>query len=763
MRSISLNGEWKLSWWDEQEDDPATKTIPARVPGNVEIDLMRAGELPDVFFGENIRLLRPYEFCTWKYERDFDMPALAEGQRAYLRFEGVDCVARYEIDGQASFESKNALIAHRFEITGLSEGFHRLAVILFSPLLYAEKLPCDASDVALAVNYESLRVRKAPSQYGWDIMPRVLSAGLWRGVYLDVEEPSEMLDVYFATLRLAENAAWMACAFEGRCARRHYQGLGVEIEMTCTGREPFVYRQPLTFPKGRCVFRLPDPKLWMPRGYGEQTLYVASARLTAGGETLAEKTVSVGVRTVRLERSESADAQGGEFRFYVNDAPVFLHGSNWVPADAFHSRDAGRYEKMLALARDLNCNVLRCWGGNVYEDHAFFDLCDRYGILVWQDFAMACGTYPRDDDFCRQMAEEAESVVKKLRNHPSLLLWSGDNECDVFTAQQNGGMNPADNRVTRETLPRVLSRLDPYRPYLPSSPYISPAAWAKDVPIDLLPETHLWGPRDYFKSPFYTQSPAHFVSETGYHGCNNLSSIRSFIDESSLWPWKDNPQWLAHAYEPFGPEGPYAYRIRLMADQIRELFGRDADCLEDFILASQISQAEAKKFFIELSRYKKWRRTGVIWWNLIDGWPQFSDAVVSYDFGKKLAYHYIKRSQRDLCLMFSEPESWRVRLMADNDTLRDRRGRYRVWDGDTGETVLEGEFFAPANQCREAASLRVSHADHRLLLMEWTADGERGVNHYCLGKPPFDLDTYRKWLEKIAALDDSFDATEVGK
>jgi len=148
---------------------------------------------------------------------------------------------------------------------------------------------------------------------------------------------------------------------------------------------------------------------------------------------------------------------------------------------------------------------------------------------------------------------------------------------------------------------------------------------------------------------------------------------------------------------------------------------------------------------------------------MIDGWPQFSDAVVSYDFIKKLAYHYIKRSQQDVCLMFAEPESWHILLMAANDTLSPASGTYRVWDGDTGATLLEGSFDAPANQTNQICKLRISHSDHRLLLIEWTVNGVRGVNHYCLGKPPFDLHQYRGWLEKIAALDNSFIASEVGK
>lgn len=386
--------------------------------------------------------------------------------------------------------------------------------------------------------------------------------------------------------------------------------------------------------------------------------------------------------------------------------------------------------------------------------------------MVWQDFTMACGLFPIDEEFMAVMRHEAESVVTKLRNHPSIILWSGDNECDEFIVGVN--LDPTINRVTREVLPQVVNRLDPYRPYLASSPYISPEAYrlgngdrARMLP--LMPEQHLWGPRDYYKSTFYTQATSHFTSETGYHGCNNLSSIRKFISEDKLWPWQDNDEWLTHAAEMYGHEGPYAYRIKLMADQIHEMFGFDPDNLEDFILASQISQAEAKKFFIELTRCKKWRRTGVIWWNMIDGWPQFSDAVVSYDFIKKLAYHYIKRSQQPICLMMSEPESWHVKLMAGNDTLVSKQGTYRVWDGDTGEVLSEGIFTADANATTEVDRIRISHGDHRLMLIEWVVDGVRSVNHYVLGMPPFSFDRYKNWLKKIAELDGSFDAEQAGK
>ncbi|NLG26167.1 MAG: glycoside hydrolase family 2 [Clostridiales bacterium] len=769
MRKYSLNGEYRLYYADEQVAPGAReyRMVPAQVPGNVEIDLMRAGVLPDIFFGNNVKLLRPYEFYIWRYERAFQAPEWEKGERVHLHFEGVDCFADYYLNGQLFAHTENALIDHRFDVTELlREGENRLAVELHSPMLHAAAQPYDAYSSHLRDNYESLRVRKAPSAYGWDIMPRTLSAGLWRGVAIEIEGPDRIESVYLTTRSLGKGRAIMSCAFETRSDAPFMADLALRLTGRVNGEVKFQLERSLRFVCGRFDFTVDDPLLWWPSGYGDANVYDVTIELVRGGAVVDSLVTPMGIRTIKLVRADKTGGHEGEFVFVVNGHKVLCKGSNWVPADAMHSRDAARYQDMLALWTDTHCNIVRCWGGGVYEDHEFYDYCDRHGIMVWQDFVMACGVYPIDPEFAREFGREAEVVVRKLRNHPSIALWSGDNECDALMLAQSG-QDPAWNHLTRTVLPDVIHRHDPNREYLPSSPYVSPevAAISRNYHEieNMLPEAHLWGPRDYFKSVFYANTDAHFASETGYHGCNSLSSIKNFISADKLWPWQGNDEWLTHASEMNGPGGPYAYRIKLMADQIHELFGFDADNLEDFILASQISQAEAKKFFIEVTRSKKWRRTGVIWWNIIDGWPQFSDAVVSYDFIKKLAYHYIKRSQQDVCLMIAEPESWHVRVLAGNDTLKAAQGTFRVWDADSGETLAGGAFEAPANETTEVAAIRVSHGDHRLFLIEWTIGGVRQVNHYVLGKPPLSFERYKGWLKQIAALDNAFNAGQVGK
>ena len=190
------------------------------------------------------------------------------------------------------------------------------------------------------------------------------------------------------------------------------------------------------------------------------------------------------------------------------------------------------------------------------------------------------------------------------------------------------------------------------------------------------------------------------------------------------------------------------YENRMLANEEKEFFGEAPDKLEDFILSTQITMAEGKKFFVEMTRLNKWRSTGVIWWNIMDGWPQLSDAVVDYYFNKKLAYYYIRRVQQPVCVMVDEPKDWHCRVVVGNDSREDASGHYRLWDGDSDETLLEGDYAAKANENLEVGRVPVFHSGKRLFLMEWTASGKRYGNHYVQGMPPFSLEQYKSWLPK---------------
>jgi beta-mannosidase len=227
---------------------------------------------------------------------------------------------------------------------------------------------------------------------------------------------------------------------------------------------------------------------------------------------------------------------------------------------------------------------------------------------------------------------------------------------------------------------------------------------------------------------------------------------------------------MVHASDPLAGEGRWAYRIELMRKQVRELFGKSPNSLDRFALASQICQAEAKKYFVEMTRLGKWRRTGVLWWNVVDGWPQFSDAVVDYYLGKKLAYHYLRRVQQPVCIMIGELADWHHRVVLGNDSRVDVSGRYSIRNAEDGAEILAGEFFGPANENVELGRVPGSHAEHELYLIEWQSNPARGgsaaaigANHYLAGFPPIDLARYERWLGSIAALSPEFDAEAVAR
>jgi beta-mannosidase len=273
---------------------------------------------------------------------------------------------------------------------------------------------------------------------------------------------------------------------------------------------------------------------------------------------------------------------------------------------------------------------------------------------------------------------------------------------------------------------------------------------AAKLPMEYLTESHLWGPRDYFKSNFYINSMCNFASEMGYHGCPSVESMSKFLSEDKMWPWKDNEEWIIHAASPeTDRNGSYVYRIELMVKQIKELFGKVPETLENFVLASQISQAEAKKFFIEFFRMGKWNRTGIIWWNLIDGWPQFSDAVVDYYFDKKLAYHYIKQSQQPLILAFSEPNNWNCTLTAINDTGKQLNFSYTVKDyTDNNKLVLEGSGTV-GDSVLSVSDIAYSQGEKKIYIIDWDCGEYSGRNHYLSGNPPFNLEEYRHFLQEV--------------
>jgi beta-mannosidase len=765
QHTTSLNGRWELSFWEQPETPARTpeamrrmarKTIPARVPGNVELDLLAAGLIPDPMAGGNVWAMRAYEGCQWCYSRAFPAPAAAAGRKIMLCFGGIDCLADIWLNGRLLASPENMLIEHRYDVTDWldKQGENSLQIIIRSAVIESQNHLVEAPGrKGVNANAESGNIRKAPHSYGWDILPRLPSAGLWRDVSLQLVNPVHFTDVFWMT-------DWVDVERKRAGIRVEYQ-LKIpfgeldrhQVVVTLKRNNKIVYQHSellYTHAYGH-RFTLENAELWWPRGYGEAALYEATVAIVdRQGGVLAEDGRRTGLRIVQLEHTGMTTPETlGEFCLKVNGEKIFIKGSNWVPLDALHSRDASWLRDVMDMAVDMNCNMLRCWGGNVYEDHEFFDLCDRNGIMVWQDFAMACDVYPQSDDFAEKIRWEALSVVLKLRSHPSLALWAGNNENDL--AFEN--LDPNNDRVSRRVLPEVLFAWDPARPYLPSSPWHTPAFIKSGGDERLLPEQHLWGPRGYYKAPFYTGTTAHFVSEIGYHGCPNRESLEKMFDKDYVHPWKQNTfewndQWQTKASKYHQHSHSMDGRNDLMLDQIKAVFGDVPADLDRFIFASQSVQAEAMKFFVEFWRMGKFRRTGILWWNLRDGWPVISDAVTDYYCGKKLAYHYIKQVQHDACVMIGDAQEGGHPVAAVNDTRVEKQGGVTVRDLDTGKIIFAGGFVIPANGRTTVGHVPETGAQ-AMWLIEYTIGHERLTNHYLSGKAPFKLADYERWHEKL--------------
>ena len=788
---LDLNGKWslyivpnkevkKLGLIGKTENElkaAGISRIDGSVPGNFELDMMREGLLPDLFFGENPLLAQKLENRHLWYTREFDY--IPDGAAPSLLFEGIDTYGEIYLNGELIGKCDNMLIAHEFPATSIKEGKNELTVHILPTTIEARQFKNTPLNSAQHYNHDSINVRKAGYMFGWDIFGRFVSGGIWRPVSLISKSSNRIDEFYIATSRIAfdkrmgKDIAHINAFLHIEVEEDLLDGYEIEIVGTC-GEKSFKKR---FRPWGvNCVasLRLDDYLLWWPKGKGEQNLYDVEANLYLNGELCDSYNTRFGIRTVKLERTSVIDPEkGGKFEFIINGVKTFIMGTNWVPLDSFPSRNTEHLDAALELVDDIGCNMIRCWGGGIYEEDRFYDLCDEKGILIWQDFAMGCAIYPQTEEFCAMMAKEAEAVIKRLRSHPCLALWAGDNECDCAYGWRFGNrIDPNSNVITRKVLPDQVAIHDPFRDFLPSSPYIDSIAWKTKLPIA---EDHLWGPRDYFKGNYYANSVCAFASETGYHGCPSPDSLKKYIDKDHLWSnFRDNgrpdPQWLVHAASmETDAIGPYEYRIGLMNRQVTEIFGEPTkdnlnaagqllkmfgntaeEALDDYAKASQISQAEAQKYFIERFRIRKDVRGGIIWWNILDGWPQISDAVVDYYKVKKLAYSYTKNSQAPVCLMMDEPDENNVlTLFAANDTMSDVTVNYTVSRVSSGDIAAEGEVTIEANGLSSVCKVALKENEKDHLLIEWSdKNGLAGKNHYTTNIHGISFEKYLEFLKK---------------
>lgn len=751
---LSLNGNWDLygilekdgknpryGWPPDTEH--AALTLSGHVPGNVQLDLYAAGLAPDPFYGDNYYTYMQYEPYSFAYCRHFTVDEMPEGEDIFLRFDGIDTVADVFVNGEWVGHPEDMFVEHEWNVTGLLRmGENSVCVCIYSAMHYIRDKEYPVGMIGTADRNQISYIRKAPHCFGWDIAPRMVTVGIWRDVTLYSRKKTHLTETYFAFSAANEASATLRWAVRFQSTDDDLVDYRITMEATCGDHSFTVHCRPSHISmNGEYTVR--SPKLWWPKGYGDQNLYTMTTKLWRGEELLDEKMEKIGIRHIRLERDFTPGKQ--KFCFWVNETSIFCRGTNWVPMDAFHSRAKERIPAAVQLISDCGCNIIRCWGGGIYEDSLLYELCDREGIMIWQDFAMGNTTYPQDGAIDHLLEDEIHRLLCRIRNHPCVCLYASDNEID----QKNMAFGYPEylvryNRISKELLPRLLQAHDPYRYYVCSSPEVPDGFNLENVP-----EQHTWGPRAWYKDPYYRDCTASFIGEAGYHGCPSPKSIAKFIPSEDLWPTR-NRSWAAHSTENLLYSEGHG-RNELMKDQVKLLFGVDPETLDldTFAFLSQVSQAEALKFFIERARALKWDRTGIIWWNMIDCWPQISDAVVDYYYNKKLAYYYIKASQKDVLVFVGEASGWYYPLYATNDTRQVHHVKWMITDGDTDAVVHQGETTLLPGEKKQVASLRILVSEKRCLLIDMNTDGECYRNHYLTGLPPYDGDWMKKMVRKM--------------
>ena len=772
---LSLNGEWKLDAFP-QPDDGAVRSLPlpaglavksyrATVPGCCEQELQRVGELPDPLVSTNAFAWREYEGHQWLYTKTFVCPPRAAGERAVLNFGGIDTLADVFLNGEKIGESANMLIPQEFDVTGkVREGAENTVQVLIRPVgLASRDVRLGELGGTMGGGADHEHFRKAAHMYGWDIMPHLPVSGLWRDVAFEIRPAVRIEDPAWMVKRIdrRHKGADMRVQFRVRSPFRNWYKATVRASLWRGGVCAAQVEQQFRGAQVALNLWLSNAAFWWPRGAGEPALYDAKIEVVAAdGTVLATDERKVGVRTVALEYDDrKLPERPGRMLFKVNGEPIYVRGVDWVPLDPIPSEQKRHLKDVLPMMADLNANLVRVWGGGVYEPEEFFDWCDRNGVMVWQDFMNGCAVPPMDDAFAAAMHDEVLSVVLQFRNHASIALWAGDNENDIA---RNWGVgrelarNPTKNRINRRIIPDVLHEYDVTRPYLPSSPLVTDEAFRG---LTEPAEDHMWnGPRAWWKTAYYTNTPCWFCSEGGAHGLPARATMEKMFPAGDLTkPWlnpdeKDylklrwTPQWAYRATNPYLDYNNYLiHRNDIVLKQAGALFGDVArHDLDTLIAESQSAQAESIKFQVENFRSQKFKtKGGFVVWNLRDGWPTISDAFTDYYGERKRAYKTLKAAYRNVLVMVTEDG----RLLAINEALKPAKGHVKIVEAKDGSTVWEGDFAVGANGLVEFAKL--SWNGQGLYRIDYTADGAAFRNHYLHGLPPFKWEDYAAWTADI--------------
>ena len=721
MNIQSLTGTWQFreAGGDASPEHGRGDWAPARVPGSVHTDLMALDRIPDPFAADNELRVQWVAERDWEYRCAFQVdPDLLAEERVFLVCDGLDTLADVTLNGQPVGHAENMFRCYRWDVTAhLVEGENELRIIFSSPLAYMRSRQ---SEQPLVGPSQSIpggpHLRKAPCQFGWDWGPQLPPIGIWKDVRLEGYTLARLDDVHVrqhhgqpSSPSLPPGRGKREVTVSADLVVERWRDVDLKGIMRVAAPDGRTQEAEVTLEGGATTgalrIEVAGPQLWWPNGYpsaslragpstlpkagGAQPLYQVEVELYRGETLCDRRTFQLGLRQIELR--QEPDEFGTSFTFVVNGVPVFAKGANWIPADSFPTRiDDGYLEHLVRSAASAHMNMLRVWGGGFYEEERFYDLCDRYGILVWQDFIFSCSIYPDEEAFFENVRVEAVENVRRLRHRASLALWCGNNEMEWgwvawgWRDPDSQRYKAAYDRLFHHLLPEICAAKDPDRPYWPSSPSSNtPFVAPNSVRAGDTHDWEVWHGNRPFEA--YREHNSRFVSEFGFQSLPSLETVRTYADEAD---WNMTSYMMEHHQRNAAGNGKI---ITYMTDHFR--LPRD---FESLVYLTQLLQAEAVRTGVEYWRRNRRCTSGTLYWQLNDCWPVASWASLDY-FGRWKALHYAARRFYAPVLLSAEERWLGTIASAGDDPSGDGQRRIR-WSLET----LEGDVLDTGEQTMDA-------------------------------------------------------------
>jgi|UniRef100_UPI0040475F07 beta-mannosidase len=622
----------------------------ANVPGDIHQDLMRHGLIDNPHLGLNEFRIQWIGRSKWKYKCEFEVSRIWDFND--LVFQGIDTIAEVYLNGQWILSARDMHLRYSFEATKhLQVGTNLLEVVFDSQEDWAEERQSKNGELPNAYSDPTNQIRKMASNYGWDWGPTLVTVGLWKPVEL------QQYSSKFQELRVLPTveSGQARLLVSGQIAGNQ-DDLGIRISVS--GEEIFEQKISSKFSTSIPVTNV---NLWWPKGYGEQNLYDVTIDLISEEKnSLNSEHRKLGFR--KVEVVSEPDQLGRNFEIRVNEKRIWVRGANWIPAHTSISLVSKQlYEDRIRDATEANMNLLRVWGGGIFENDLFYEICDREGVLVWQDCLFACASYPEADEDLELIGKEIHQATERLAHHPSLAVWNGSNE-NIWGYFDWGWQEKLNGRawgkgIYLDLIPSLLEKLDPTRPYQPSSPYSQTMEVHPNDPNH--GTAHMWEPwnrQDYLT---YLDSVPRFATEYGYQSPASYSTMLRAIGEDQLW--EDSPGMRAHQKAMDGKA-----KLRRSVD-IR--FQEPGNFLEWHFL-TQLEQARALTTAISHLRSHHSISSGSVIWQLNDCWPVSSWALVDFEGQRKPAWHAVRKQYGDVFASF-QGEGPDLRLVVVNDSQQD--------------------------------------------------------------------------------------------